>query len=749
MINRKASLPKSTCYLDLPALCGSVNQGKQLGSVYRAHTLLAKPYSRYSHNRLYLTKPYGLERNFVEKSALLKVLIVRYRPDIDGLRAIAVCIVIFFHFGIPGFSGGFIGVDVFFVLSGYLIASIILQQLKEQRFSFINFYFRRIRRLFPVFVVVMLCTTLVAYQLMLPSDFREFGQSLIASTVYLSNLLFYWEAGYFDTASHLKPLLHTWSLSVEEQFYIVFPLLAWLVYRFLKRGLVLIFIALTGISLLAAQWYLQQDANAVFYLYPFRAWEMFIGVCLASHRLPPLPSSKINSCIGLIGLSMIAIPSIAYSKATVFPGFSALLPCLGTCLIIYSGQQYAGVVQRALSHPVPVFIGKISYSLYLWHWPVFVLYMYDKAGSPSAYDVLIMGSITLLASVIGWKLIEKPFREGKAPCSKKALPVFVATGLSSALLIGLGYWFHISNGLPSRFDPQTAEFAKAANDLFGDLSGCQEMDNTALPNIKFCPIGQALQADSYTVIWADSHGAAYKRGFEEASMQDKPALLAWKGGCPPLMGIAKDESVSSLSVDAECSIRNAALMQHLESDNRINAVVLVGRWSYYLNQGGVGIDKQYRIDVWPEGQQKPSPWGPEKQSAFVVDAFNKTVERLRQLGLRVFVVEQPPEFAQYQARLVALGLIKNNLSDTLTDITSTSYQSVQDRQGPIQDAMQKAVDKGLITLIKTHHYFCTENTCSALIEGMPIYFDNNHVSSKGAAIINTMFAPLMDYLEQR
>jgi len=681
---------------------------------------------------------------------------VIYRSDIDGLRAIAVCIVIFFHFGIPGFSGGFIGVDVFFVLSGYLIGSIILNQLESNKFSLVKFYFRRIRRLFPVFVIVILATSIVAYWLMLPNDLRELGQSVIASSLYLSNIFFYMEAGYFDTASHLKPLLHTWSLSVEEQFYIVFPVLAWLIYRLNKHYLLPLFLLFTLLSLIAAEWFLSRNTSAVFYLYPFRAWEMFIGVCLASQKIPRIASSRANTAVALLGLVMIVAPNFIYTSATPFPGLSALIPCLGTCLLIHTGTQSSSFIHKALMNPVPVFIGKISYSLYLWHWPIFVLYMYDKGNHPAIYDITLMLTMTLLAAVASWKYVETPFREGRAPFSKTPFSVFTATAVVSLSLIGLGYFFRASQGLSSRFDTQTAQFANAANDLFGDFSGCHESDNNKLKDVEYCTLGDPLNSDSYTLIWGDSHGGAYRRGIEKAITENgHSALLAWTGGCPPVFGIDKDESVSSRAVDTLCTKRNRAIESLIKSDQRINAIVLVGRWSYYLNGQGTGVDKTNTITLWPEDGVKSDVLN---QDDFFVEKIKQTIRQLSNDGHSIFIVEQVPEFSRYDARVVALGLVNgsinsnnesNKLDEKFNRLTTETYQEVLKRQNKIQLALQDASSKKLITVLKTHQFFCDENECSLMPKGEPLYFDNNHLSSNGSIKINAMFNPLIRYLNQK
>lgn len=671
-----------------------------------------------------------------------------YRPDIDGLRAIAVSIVILFHFGVPGFTGGFVGVDVFFVLSGYLIGSIILHQLDNSRFSFINFYFRRIRRLFPVFVVVMLVTTIIAWHIMLPDDFGRYGKSLVASTVYLSNILFYETAGYFDVASHLKPLLHTWSLSAEEQFYLVFPLLAWLVFKYKRTYLPGVLLGLTGLSFLAAVLYLPQDASAVFYLYPFRAWEMFLGVCLATGIFPSIKQAKLRGVLALTGLLLVVVPVFAYEKSTPFPGLSALAPCLGAWLLLYTGREGEASLtftHRLLVRPTPVFIGKISYSLYLWHWPVFVLYMYRDPREPYLADILIMGVVTLAASVLSWKYIETPFREGRVMFSKKISSVYASTAIVSCMFIAFGFYLHKSKGIPERLEPEIAQFAQHVSSLFGDLSGCENSDNQVLPDIGYCFIGEPLSADAYTLVWADSHGAAYKQGLEQALGGDtKPVLLAWSGGCPPVFGVDKDESVSSRAIDQRCAKRNQAIKALIDKDKqKINAVVLVGRWSYYLNGVGVGVDVDNRIQLWSEAGQ---PEDIDHQGDFFIERLKATVNALRQEQLPVFVVQQPPEFSQFNGRKVTIKLMQGETD--YEAFTTENYTEVQARQGAVLDLFDDLAANGQITLLPTHDFFCGPERCSLMVDGVPTYFDNNHISTYGAEKISGMFSPLVSFLNQ-
>ncbi len=672
---------------------------------------------------------------------------MNYRADIDGIRAIAVTAVILFHYGVIGFSGGFVGVDVFFVLSGYLISSIIFDKLEKGRFEFGNFYFRRIRRLFPVYVVVMAVTFALAYAFMLPREFREFGQSLVASTVYISNILFFLEAGYFDTASHLKPLLHTWSLSVEEQFYVIFPFVAWLCARLSRKNLFIFFAILTLASFIAAVSYIKTDTSAVFYLYPFRAWEMFLGTLLATRFIPPIASRTWNNITAIAGLLLILLSTFLYTDKTLFPGATAFIPCFGTALLIYSGNAHQGWVQQILSSSIPVYIGKLSYSLYLWHWPLYVIYAYISPEGLSKLDVVMIAIATVAASYLSYRYIETPFRQGQYSWSNKMLPVFSATAVFSFVAMAGGFYLHKTNGMPQRLNEETAAFASAGGDLFGDLNGCVLEDNPILPGIGFCPIGDPLNSDSYTLIWGDSHGGAYKRGYESLiDSNTHHALLAWTGGCPAVFGLEKDESVSSKLIDDQCPVRNNAIRALLEKDKRINAVVIVGRWSYYIHGEGIGVDAHNKIAIWPEGSDQNTV---TDQSRVFIDSFMKTLETLKQMDKKVFVVEQPPEFERYVGRKIAIDLMRgsNETQTNMEALTVQHYQKVIKRQGLMQLALTHAENQELLIPLKTHQFFCSDDSCSLMRNNVPTYFDNNHVSSFGAEQINTMFMPVLQFLE--
>lgn len=360
----------------------------------------------------------------------------KYRADIDGLRAIAVLAVIFFHTNVPGFSGGFVGVDIFFVISGFLITSIILKEINEENFSITRFYERRIRRIFPALFPVIAFSLVAGAYLFEADAFDEFGQSIIATTLFSSNILFGSDSGYFAAPSLQKPLLHTWSLAVEEQFYIFFPLALVLIHGFLKsRYLLWILIAIT-LSLGASIYGVYHYAGATFYLVPTRAWELLAGSILALGVLPDPSSAWLRNLLSITGLGLIIYSVGFYTEATLFPGYNAIAPVLGAWLVIYSNGEKA-IVNKLLSMRPLVFIGLISYSLYLWHWPFAAFARYLMFRPFNAYDSAGIILVSLAVSILSWKYIEQPFR-GRQMLLPDRKRVFAIAGFVMIAASGIG-----------------------------------------------------------------------------------------------------------------------------------------------------------------------------------------------------------------------------------------------------------------------------------------------------------------------
>lgn len=370
---------------------------------------------------------------------------MKYRPEIDGLRALAVVPVILFHAGFRNFSGGFVGVDVFFVISGYLITSIIIADLDNQRFSLIDFYDRRARRILPAMFFIMAICIPTAWIVMLPQDIKSFSQSLVAVSTFSSNFLFWRQSGYFDGAAELKPLLHTWSLAVEEQYYIVFPVLIGSIWSLGKRRLMLLLGLFTFASLGLAEWLIRVAPDAAFYLLPTRGWEILLGAMAAlylgnsngAHR-----PSAFNQGFSVLGLAFLLLPVFLYTEKTPFPGLFALVPAAGALLIILYAVP-GTFAHQILSSKIVVGLGLISYSAYLWHQPMFAFARYAVNSEPSVWLMGGLSILTIPLSYATWRLIESPFRKRKG-FSRQI--IFGVGGTTAAFFAAFGLLGHFNNG---------------------------------------------------------------------------------------------------------------------------------------------------------------------------------------------------------------------------------------------------------------------------------------------------------------
>ena len=336
---------------------------------------------------------------------------MKYRAEIDGLRALAVLPVIFFHAGLEFFNGGFVGVDIFFVISGYLITTIIISEMAEDNFSIINFYERRARRILPALFFVMAACLPFAWLWFLPSDLKDFGQSLVAVSIFSSNILFWIEGGYFGTAAELKPLIHSWSLAVEEQYYVLFPIFLMLTWKLGIKWILILLSIIFLISLGVAEWGAYNSPSGAFFLLPTRGWEILVGVFAAFYLNynTHLKSHTINQVLSLLGFGMISYSIIAFNETTPFPSLYTLIPTIGTGLLILYAVPKT-YVHKLLSMKFIVGIGLISYSTYLWHQPLLAFTKYRVLGEPSDLNLIILCAASLVIAWFSWKFVEMPFR---------------------------------------------------------------------------------------------------------------------------------------------------------------------------------------------------------------------------------------------------------------------------------------------------------------------------------------------------
>lgn len=458
---------------------------------------------------------------------------MRYRPEIDGLRAVAVVPVILFHAGAKPLGGGFVGVDVFFVVSGYLITSIILQEKAAGTFTLAGFYERRARRILPALFLVMACCAPLAWLVMFPSELQGFGQSLVAVPLFVSNVLFWLQSGYFDAAVEQKPLLHTWSLAVEEQFYMAFPLLVLLVWRGRREWLAHVVLALALASFLLCELGWRLKPSATFYLAPTRAWELLIGAACAI-RLASRPV-ECNTPLSLLGLLGIGASITLFDKTTPFPSAYAMVPVLGTALVILFGGP-GTLTYRVLSTRTLVGIGLVSYSAYLWHQPLLAftrLFAFDPKSLP------LMLAVSLLSfplAYLSWRYVEQAFRNRRNGPIRTRLGVLAVGTACSASFVAAGLYLHFSGGGASRFDSETIQLARSVEDI-GRYRHCMRSGAAfdATPE-QVCRVG-AADAPPDFVLLGDSHAGAIADELDRvASEKGRAGWIVGVDACPPIIG---------------------------------------------------------------------------------------------------------------------------------------------------------------------------------------------------------------------
>jgi peptidoglycan/LPS O-acetylase OafA/YrhL len=512
-----------------------------------------------------------------------------YRPDIDGLRAIAVLSVLFFHIGYPWMPGGFVGVDVFFVISGFLITKIIVDDLARERFSFAGFFERRARRLLPtMFAVVALCAV-AAFLLMTPEHLQAFARSAISAIFAYSNILFWSQADYFDLSARLKPLLHTWSLSVEWQFYAVWPLFIWIISKFRSRALLIGSIAAAGLLSFAANLALQNGwlpglgdiKTTLFFQTPFRIFEFAAGALLIFAR--PITRPRVAVPALLIGLAAILWSVLTLDELVIFPSYNALPAVAGTVLAIWAGR--APVAGAILSNPLSAFVGRISYSLYLVHWPLIVFTEYFNIELANEIQGRVLVGTSLVAATALHFIVERPFhvggwlRQGGGP----------ALAAMSAAAIVVPCWLALQDGLIWRLDPNAARI-QADN----TTTGVSQEAMGHLGCTSWCPFAAtdppAPTATNILVI-GDSHVDHYTKALKELGGDRHVFWLAWGPSCffgLTMHTIYADGTINKAPCDAS----------HQELDAwypafKFQAVIVGQLWSGYLKDGlqkdGAGV----------------------------------------------------------------------------------------------------------------------------------------------------------------
>lgn len=649
---------------------------------------------------------------------------MQYRRDIDGLRSIAILPVVLYHAGLPGVTGGFIGVDVFFVISGFLITSIVASEILENQFSLLQFYERRARRIVPALTAVVLATFMVGWFVLLPSELKSLGQSALATALFSSNIYFTLNLGYFTPAAEFAPLLHTWSLAVEEQFYLIFPPLLMLLYAFFgTKSVAWIVLVLSVLSLAAAVVVLPSRPEWVFYLIFFRAWELGIGALLALYQMPRLGNRTMRDFIGFVGLAAILIPVFVYDASTPFPGLAALPPVIGTAMLIYVGaNRQENTVSNVLSQPILVWFGLISYSLYLWHWPVlaFIRVLREEVHLP-----LTIGLGAVVASValawLSYRFIEQPFRS-KPPNGFSQNKILTFSAVALLGIISIGGLFHFVDGAPSRLPQRAVALAAFGTDQNLDSQECFGK----LPSEGLCGLGIDNPDDASLdfLFWGDSHADAMRYGIDLAAQQaGKRGAFVGTWGCPPIWQIRRSPE------NQWCTEINQSVRKFLQERTDAPTVILAARWtlsvegSRYRQEAGLPVV----LDWSGAAEARPS----SDVNAQIFEAgLNATVEDILETGRRVVIVGPTPEIGWDVPRALA----RTEMLGALVDAPNLSETDFKIRAGHTESILsQMAMRHNEVEYLQLSDLFCAHGVCSVTDEdGNPLYQDDDHINHQTA-----------------
>ena len=650
---------------------------------------------------------------------------MKYRAEIDGLRALAVIPVILFHAGFELFSGGFVGVDVFFVISGYLITTILIEDIENQRFSLVNFYERRVRRILPaLFFVIFVCIPF-AWMWMLPNQMKDFSQSLVAVSLFASNVLFWRESGYFDVAAEEKPLLHTWSLAVEEQYYVLFPIFLFLAWRFGKNRVFWMIVVMAAISLLLSEWGWRNKATANFYLAPTRAWELFAGSIAAF--IAQKQGVQKNNFLATLGLAAIIFSIFFYDETTPFPSVYALVPVLGVVLLVLYADKET-IAAKLLSTKGFVGIGLISYSAYLWHQPLFAFARLRLLEHPSVSIMLSLSLLSILLAYFSWRFVEKPFRSnlqfGRVHIFSASFVLL--TFFSIAGLIG-----HIKQGFPNRIEG-FASLQGIPNVATTYCHNDGRRSSSQLENNDFCIIGDG---NLEFAIIGDSHAGALFDATDTFLNQINKSAIAVSGGyCAPLL--------NGFSADPPCAETISLAFDYAINSESISTIIIAAEWANYTT-GYRGTDVPL---AWEDSQGRAT--SSEGNLVLFKRSFAATFEALDNSNKRIVIIEPVPEFPNDAYNWIGKYLISNpdiELEEAVQSLPKISVAEYFERNHFVLSQF-RANNADNISYLNITRLFCNELNCHQYSDdGDVLYSDFNHVNYFGAKkIIESMFNQLND-----
>jgi peptidoglycan/LPS O-acetylase OafA/YrhL len=655
-----------------------------------------------------------------------------YRSDIDGLRAIAVLLVLLNHVGLSLFGGGFVGVDVFFVISGFLITLNIGNQVDRNAFSFARFYLNRIKRLMPALTVVILGTSIAAYFILLPNDLIGFSRSALFSYFGLSNFYFWKDTdGYFSSSSHEIPLLHTWSLAVEEQYYFFWPVMFLVGYRLLGKKMLnwAVLVGLVVAVALSELGALYKPLSA-YYLLPTRAFELLIGSALAMHwQTLGKPSKAVSTLVGVTGLAFILLPALLLDKTSPFPGLNALWPCLGAAFIIWSGGHHRTVVSQLLSLKPFVFVGLISYSLYLWHWPLIAFHNYVHSKITFSDQILLV-SASLALAYLSWRFVEQPFRF-KFKFNPQGtfaylylLPVLMTT---SFLVIAAKL-----DGFTTRYDNNLLAMDKHVKEVFPKLrAGCFNGADLLNPlSADECKLGAADKHEVDVLLVGDSHAGAITGMVDvmlkEANLRGYDITRSNTIYLPDVVGFHVNPRRNNMDKSIE---KTSPVISKLIEKGKFKYVVLSGRWAMYLyglNEPGMSDFFRIRPD---------SPSDDFIAMNTLQTGLKNAIAKIVASGATPVIIKDVPEMGEDLHRCDI-----KKMAFKLDGECSIPVVAVNERQKDF-DAILTYLSQEFprIVSIDPKKVICDVERCYSSLDNVPLYMDGDHLNSIGSAFIGQKY----------
>lgn len=638
-----------------------------------------------------------------------------YRPDIDGLRAIAVTVVVLFHAKLGLFSGGYVGVDIFFVISGYLISSIVWRELKSNKFTFLDFYERRVRRIFPALAVVLIFIFVVGALLLTPQDYKLFARSARATVAFYSNVFFFRQSGYFMPAAETQPLLHTWSLAVEEQFYLVAPFFLMMLTRVGRMYRVVPFLLVMLASLVVSQLGAVDQSPSAFYLLPSRAFELMVGMSMAMGFIRFPVQEAWRQAVGAIGLFMVLFAALVFDEQTSFPGVYALIPCLGAALLVSSANYGPTLVSRLLSTQGFIFVGKISYSLYLWHWPLLVFAEYRWGEELQVWHRVLLVMLAVGLAWMTYLFVEQPARRRHATITSASA---ILRGVAvMAFIAAFAQLISETHGWRERLEPDVARLAVIA-EQDKMLSPCRHMQAETGRDVD-CEIGALTARTHAFLLWGDSHAAVVASQVSQlAKLKDIKGAAAIQYGCAPFLPTDTNAGFAKQSKCVDLGRRVEALLRSKDFD----AVILVARWALYAEGNSV---QDYRF-VANTFEDEP---GRDRFSEFS-KSLRSTVQRIRATGRRVIILGPVPELPVDLPNAMIKARMQHQSS--AIELERTAFN---ERETKVLGLLSRLAAEGQATVFYPHELFCNASACVTTKSGLPLYHDHDHLGSYGVKLI--------------